>query len=55
LPAQGNQAAGSRRLLFCRTLKSHDRVKPLVTVAGGFPAIVRPLTRRRGVWIMFNA
>jgi phosphoribosyl-ATP pyrophosphohydrolase len=29
-------------------------VKPLVTVAGGFPVIVSPLTRWRAVWFIFN-
>jgi phosphoribosyl-ATP pyrophosphohydrolase len=43
-----------RRLLTAGTRKSHDRVKSLVTVARGFAAIVRPLTRRRGVWIILR-
>jgi phosphoribosyl-ATP pyrophosphohydrolase len=34
--------------------KSCDRVKSLVTLAGGFPSIVRPLTRWPAVWFIFR-
>jgi phosphoribosyl-ATP pyrophosphohydrolase len=36
------------------TFKSRDRVKSLVTVASGFPVLVRPLTRWRVVWFIFR-
>jgi len=51
LASQGKHVASSPLAGIC---KSHDRVKPLVTVAGGFPAIVTSLTRRRGVWIILR-
>jgi hypothetical protein len=49
LRLQGKHAASSRRLLFAGTCKFHDRVKLLVTVAGGFaiwPFTVNALARR---------
>jgi phosphoribosyl-ATP pyrophosphohydrolase len=52
LAKQGRPAA--RRPLFPGTFKSYSRIKSLVTVAGGFAAILRPLTRWRAVWFIFS-
>ena len=43
-----------RRPLVAGSCKSHDRVKLLVTVAGGFVIWPSALTRWRGVWIILR-
>src|SRR5580693_3523353 len=53
-PRKASRPLDAAACRFAAPLKSHDRVKPLVTVASGFPATVRPLTRWPSVWIIFD-
>jgi phosphoribosyl-ATP pyrophosphohydrolase len=51
---QGKPAAHGVACPLPASAKSHDRVKPLVTVAGGFPVAVGSLTRWAAVWFIFR-